>query len=152
VKSNARLLLTIQISKLFFLVVLPFAAHAAEQVVQRQVTMASITLTTWLFVWMFSTGGWAIVHLDTLAEWFGPDGITQTVEEKKALLKERLKIVKNYIASILAGVGYFLLASSVPGWLGMNFTPPEMVIFVGAVPAAMGGSMTWDKFKGRFGL
>lgn len=148
-KSSTPRVLLPQLLRFLLLVTLPFAAYAAEQTIHQQDTIAQVTMLTWLFLWIFSTGGWAIVHLDTLVEWYGADG---TLEERKALWRERLKIVKNYVASLTAGGGFFLLAVSVPKWIGLNFDLPEMVILVGSVPAAMGGTMTWDKIKTQFGL
>lgn len=150
-RSDILRLLLPQLGRLLLLTGLPFAAYAAEQTIHRAQSLAGITALTWCFLLLFSTGGWAIVHLDTLVEWFASSD-DLSVEMRRALWRERLKIIKNYIASLSAGVAFFFLATSVPQWVGLNFDLPEMVVLIGSVPAAMGGSMTWDKIKGRFGL
>lgn len=128
---------------------LPAAAYAQEAIHRRQEALESITIMVWVFLWLFSTAGWAIVHLDTMVEWFGP--ADQLVwAERVALWRARLKIVQNYIASVGAGVAFYLMARVAPTWIGLNFDVPEMIIFVGVVPAAMGGTKTWDKFQEKF--
>lgn len=139
--------------KIFILMLVPFAAWAVEQnVLREQDDLSSIALMTWFFLIVFSTVGWAIIHLDTLVEWFS-DGKEKTTAERKALWKSRLGVVKTYLASLSAGVAFYLLASSVPEWVGLKFGVPEFVILVGAVPAAMGGTVTWEwiakKFRSR---
>jgi hypothetical protein len=151
VRSDTLRLLLLLGVKFVLLLGMPFAAYAAEQTILRQTNMASITVLTWFFLWLFSTGGWAIVHLDALADWFA-SAKDLSHELRKALWRERLKIIKNYIASLSAGGGFYMLAVSVPSWMGLTLQLPEMVILVGVVPASMGGTMTWDKIKGRFGL
>lgn len=148
-RSDTLRLLLSQIARFLLLVALPFAAAAAEQSIQKQTGVASIAALTWTFVWAFSTGGWAIMHLDTLVDWFAPtDNLSW--EQMKGIWKSRLTIVKNYIASVSAGVGFYMIAVSVPQWFGLSSNLPEMVVLVGVVPAAMGGTITWDKFRKRF--
>jgi hypothetical protein len=139
-------------AKLVVFSAVPFAAYAAEQTIrQRQHDLTSVTYLTWFFLWMFASAGWAMVHLDDIVEWFRPNDQGQLPwDQFKALWKSRLRIVQNYIASLSAGVAFYLLSLSVPQWVGLNFDLPEFVILVGTVPAAMGGTATWDKIRAKF--
>lgn len=132
------------LAKALLLIATPPAAWAAEQTM-RSATLDSLTAWIWFFLWLFSTGGWAIVHLDSMVEWFATDE-----NGGLKLWKSRLHIIQNYIASLTAGVAFFFLARSVPGWVGLSFNLPEMVIFVGVVPAAMGGTATWERIGKKF--
>lgn len=124
---------------------IPFAAIAAADGVE------DVSYLRWVFMLVFSTVGWAIVHLDTLVEWFKPNDEGRLPwDQYKAVWKARLKIIQNYVASLSAGVAFYLLAKSVPHWVGFSTPIPDMVIFIGIVPAAMGGTATWEWIKKKF--
>lgn len=137
--------------KLVLALFVSFAAYAADSVIQtaQRESLESITMYTWLFLLLFASVGWVIVHLDALVEWAGPKS-PETWEEHIALKKARLKIVQGYVASVSAGIAFFLLIKGVPDWFGMTARLPDMVIFVGTVPAAMGGTATWQWIQNKF--
>lgn len=112
------------------------AAAAAEQKIHNT-DIDSITGWTWFFIFVFATGGWAIVFLDSLAEWF-PD--SKSSNDFKQLLKTRLNnVIKPYCASLVAGVSFYFIALGMPTWIGLPHSVPEMIILIGVTVSAMGG-------------
>jgi hypothetical protein len=134
-------------AKAALFLVVSTAAYAAGEAMRRA-GIEDVSAWTWFFVWLFGSGGWAIVHLESLADWFAERPASWA--ERVALWRARLGIVKHYLASIGAGAAFYLLASSVPGWFGLAFNIPEFVVLVGVTPAAMGGTATWERIRRKY--
>lgn len=134
--------------KTFIAFVSPFVAYAGEQVVHNNSDIEGVSRWVWFFLWLFATAGWAIVHLDNIVEWFSVV-TAPTRAETIALWKTRLRLVQNYIASLTAGIAFYFAARGVPTYLGLPNGLPEMVIFIGVIPAAMSGTALWDKLRRR---
>lgn len=129
--------------------VVPLAAYAAEQTIAR-VELEAIGAWTWFFLFMFSSAGWAVMQLDTLADWF-PDQPLATSADERALWRRRLGVVlKPFIAANCAGVLFYFLAAVAPKMIGWQAEAPEMLVFIGVFFAAMGGLKFLEWVRGRF--
>ena len=129
--------------KLGLVLCAPVLAMAAEQMI---LTMdpSTLPLMTWLFILMFSNGGWLVSELDKLAEIIVSDGIS-----KLEHVRNLLKFTQGWIASNMAGIGVYFIAKSSPAWINME-APSEMIVLLAVCAGGYSGVRFWDWAKARF--
>ena len=123
---------------LIFKAYLCFTAYAVaaqgEQIAHVD-DLSQINLLTWVFILLLANIGWAVAELDQLVNVIYIDGRTA-----QAAAADRIRFLRSWLASNLAGVLTYFSAKSKPEWFGYeSLEVPELYIFVAVAVAGYCG-------------